>query len=134
MAFAPRSARLAKVRINNTVLTAKEWNVNPNQKEYDLTNFEGNGQGYPGPTISDLDVDITFDMDGNQNPYDVPLNLAEGQVVAAKLYLNDTAGPFWNIPFLLVLSATTSAKVREYITSKITAKGQPGWTRPTGAF
>jgi hypothetical protein len=130
--FVPRSAKNAKVRINNTIFTARIWTVTPRAAESDTTNFETGGQDDVETNTVGLDVEIEADADGNINPYDVTLNLVPGQNVAAKLYLNDTAGPFWNIPTLKILTAPNTADPKKMVGIKITGKAKPGWAYPLG--
>lgn len=134
MAFTPRSAKNAKIRMGNTVFVAKKWEVNPKADKIDNTNTEGGGFASSNPGIVEAEVSIEADWDGANNPYDVAVNAQPGQTITnLKLYINDVTGPFWLFPVFIVYEAPNGAQVRENVHINIKGSGSGTFTYPTGA-
>ena len=134
-AFAPRSAKNASVRIGNSVWTARKWEVRDAAKKLLATNFESQGFEVSTTGILNAEITIEFHPDGNQNPYDAPLNLQPGtQLLNVHLFLNTTAGPFWAFPTANVLETPQDGDVDELIhnTCRLAATGT--FVFPTGSF
>jgi hypothetical protein len=131
MAFIAYSAKNAKVRIGATVVVAKQWDVEPQVDELDVTNFEGGGYHEVIGGIKKLTVNIQLDDNGLENIYDV---IKPGDDAAlVKLYLNDTAGPFWYIPYLFISRMPQRADVKAAMSDTIQGTGNGSWSYPTGA-
>jgi hypothetical protein len=136
--FVPRSGKFAKVRVGGaaTILTSKKWTATPRAAESDTTNFETVGQEDVETNVIGLDITIDFDWDSalGGTPYDSPLTLTPGTNVSLKLYINDTSGPFWNIPTAKVLQTPVTGEPKAMIGGTVTFKAKPGWSYPTGGF
>lgn len=134
MAFTPRSAKNAKVRIGAATFTAKVWNVVNKSDKLDTTNFESGGYETSTFGIESAEVSIEADWDGAANPFDSPPALTPGASVSTvKLYLNDTTGPYWSFPTLNLFEANCTANVRETLKISIKGSGHGTFVRPTGA-
>lgn len=134
MAFAPRSAKNAKVRFGNTTFVSKKWTVTPKADKIDNTNSEGGGFGSSNPGILEADVEIDADWDGNNNPYDLPVGAQPGEtIVNLKLFINDVTGPFWLFPTFNVYECPNDAPVRENVHITIKGSGTGQFFFPTGA-
>jgi hypothetical protein len=82
-------------------------------------------------------ITITFDLDGDNNPWDAPLNLQPGTTINAsstKLFLNDVTGPYWDFPAVKVLSNSTKANVRDMLNGTVTLQNKGAFSFPTGTF
>jgi hypothetical protein len=134
VAFTPRSAKNAKIRLSNVVHYAYEWSVTPKADEIDATNFEGSGfyEWIPGIVSATYNAKALYDCQGS--PYDSPSSLTAGATLTTtKLYINDTTGAFWLFPTSRVLDAPTMANVKEGVKFDFNAKGSGTFTYPTGA-
>ena len=127
------SAKNAKIRLGATVLTAKSWTATSEADELDVTNFEGGGYTEVIGGVKKLTVQIEIDWDAAANPFDAPRTLTPGSTVATvKLYLNDTTGPYWDIPILFIRSASNPMEVRQSARLSINGTGSGTFTHPTG--
>lgn len=131
MAYIAYSAKNAKVRIGATVVVAKQWDVEPQVDELDVTNFESGGFHEVIGGIKKITVNIQLDDNGLENIYDVIQ--AGSTATNVKLYLNDTAGPFWNIPYLFINRMPQRADVKAAMSDTIQGTGTATWSYPTGA-
>ena len=132
MAHYPRSAKNAKVRFGNTVVAVKSWEITEETEELDVTNSESAGCHEVQPGISKLTVNIQMDENLGGNLFDE--GVTSGTFVAdVKLYLLDTAGPYWSIPNFYVRSNQMRAEVRGLLSRTISgvASGME-WNYPTG--
>ncbi len=139
MAFAPLSAKSAKVRIGAgpTTITAKKWTVAMKVDELDTSNFEGNGYTDRIAGLKDATITIEFDIDtdaAGTNPWDAAgYNFTPGTVLATvKLYLNDTTGPFWLFTSAIILDFNNPTDVKEALKGTVTMKNKGTITPPTG--
>lgn len=135
MAFTAYSAKNAKIRygVGIATLTAKKWTATPKVDKIDITNFEAAGFFKPLAGIHYLDITIELDIDGQSNPYDA--GFSEGATVASvKLYLNDTTGPYWDVPLFFVESTTSPHDVKQSGQMTITGCASGTFTDPTGVI
>lgn len=135
MPFTPRSAKNAKVRFGATTLTAKKWTVTPKADKLDVTNFEGTGFYECIGGIKTADVTIEFDLDGAANNYDIAsIQPGNNNTSVVKLYLNDTAGPYWQFSNFFIETMPNAADVKTAQTGTLTGCGSGVFIYPTGAF
>lgn len=116
------SAKNAKVRVNNLVFYAKKWTATPKSQKLETTDFETAGFGTYLGGIVDLDVEIEAVYDVGSAPLATAF-VPGGNAINVKLYLNDTTGPFFNIPLLFIEESAVSAEVRGLVEIKIKACG-----------
>lgn len=125
------SGKAAKVRYggSNYVLPMKQWDLDPHNTALDVTNAESGGKGEYRGSIDDADLTLEFDQDWSQNMF------TNGLVVGARvhfyLYVNDTAGPFWD-GYVQIESVPTSARVRDTVGGRLTGKFSGGFSYPVG--
>lgn len=130
----PFSAKNAKVRVGANTLTAKQWTATPEADELDTTNFEGSGFYECIMGIKKLTVTIDFDVDSAQNHFDTLGFTAGATVSTVKLYWQNTAGPYWDIPTARVKTAPNPMNVKEAGKASVTLICSGTFTSPTGTF
>lgn len=123
------SAKNAKVRVGATTFYAKKWTATPKGQKLETTDFETAGFGTYLGGIVDLDVEIEAVYDIGSSPI-ATLFVSGSNTSNVKLYLNDTTGPYFNIPTLFVEEATVSAEVRGLVELKIKGCGNGIFTNP----
>lgn len=94
------------VTVNGTELPIKNWSVNPDVREAATDNSKSGGfilrESSGGKTCQ---FSFQHDFDFDANPFASPINLVIGQKITnTKLFLNGTAGLFWNFPSAVVRS------------------------------
>lgn len=130
-AFAPYSARNAKIRVNGVTVNAKRWTATPSADLYSTQYSEGAGFETGIFTRKWLDVEIECDDDGAANLYDAGL-VPGATVTNVRLYLNDVAGPYFAIPSMQITSAPMMADAKTTMGVKFTGKAAGSFTLPTG--
>ncbi len=142
MAFAPRSAKNAKVRFNGQVIAAKSWTVTPEiEGETDVTPFDGilvDGLMCVQILAERVKVSFQIELDANAmgNIYDSTSGgiTAGNDSVSLILYLNDVGSPFWSFPTPMFKSVPMVANVRDVLKHTITGMGSGSFSYPTGNF
>lgn len=133
----PFSAKNANVRYNtNTVIVAREWNVDMDADEIDTTNFEGGGFTDRITGNKDCTFTITAHFDSSTNPLDVVGFQPGDNITNVRLYLNSTTSPYWSFPSAkcLKVSLPMKAKDTEGAILTWTFKNKGTFTAPTGNF
>lgn len=147
MSYTPFSAKNAMIRVDvagtspaQRTLTGHSWSVRPVSNKNDTTSFEGGGYGDAIGSILEADIEISdVNWDATVNPYDTPvtataLGLVPGQVIAIRLYLWKTGGPFWEFQNALVVTTPNSAEVRSNMKYSTTLYGKGTFSAPTGSI
>lgn len=126
------SGKTGKLRYGaafGSTLKIKKWSATYKGQKLDVTNAESAGFGeYIGGI-----VDLDFTVEGDYN-LDSPLTFfAPGTVQAngVKLFLNDTAGVFWQITTPYIESFENTTDVRGLVSFKIVGCGSATFTPPT---
>lgn len=131
MAGVPVSAKNAKVRINSSVLYNSKWTATPESAMLDTSNMEGGGFEDQIPGLRKLEIHIEGWWDAAANPYDLPLSLADGSVVAFILYTADIGSPAWTGTGL-VKGAPMTADVKDLVKYTVDIKAKGAFGTPTG--
>ena len=136
MAYTPRSAKDAKVRINGNTFVSQQYDVDESVDEIDTSSAEDNGYGDLIGNLSRATVTVQGMMDAGNNPFDTPLDITPGTTLTnVKLYISGTSLAYWDFPSVLVVSVRHGANVRSgghTINWTFKSKGQ--YSEPTGNF
>jgi hypothetical protein len=131
MAFTPLSAKNAKVRVGNYVLTARVWNVKPHGDAEETSNFEGGGFGDFTGCLAYCDFNVDGHWDSASDPFANPPNIVVTAVISTvKLYTNDIGSPFWSFPSALVVDTPMDADVKTVLSISIACKAKGSFVYP----
>lgn len=133
MAFAPLSAKNAKVRVAGSILYAASWDVEPESTLIPSTTFEDDGYEVDIFGLSKCMVRIEGLWNAAANIHDAPLALRDGVVLLdVRLYVNDTDGPYWALPFVNVQGVPVSARVEGGVQYRFAGKAKGLFAYPEG--
>lgn len=122
------SGKLGKVRINGSTVRVTRWSVTPRADKLDFSNSESAGVGEYLGGIKDLDFTIEFDYYTTDALF---VGTVPGALVAnIYLYVNDTTGPYWLIPYGIIERMECSSQVRGKVSGSLSGTASGGWTAP----
>lgn len=124
--MAQLSGKNVKIRYgasSATILRCVGGTVTPTVDNHDITNGESAGVAEPLPGVLEVMVDLEADYyySASNGPY---ATLMPGTVVTGtKLYVDGTSNAYWDIPYLLVVSAPMEWRARGKITIRFRGQG-----------
>ena len=101
----PLSAKFSVVRIAGTasILWCRVWRIKPRTRWAPTPSFEGQGYMSQVACLRSATVTIELWFDEQQNPYELPFGLRDGNTATdVKLYLKTDTSPFWHLPEMSV--------------------------------
>jgi hypothetical protein len=131
MAYTPFWAKNCKVRVGAFVYAVRTWTVTVRAERLDGMSSEDGGFEHPVAGPVSITAVITSFTNASANPYANPPNLIGGATVTGvKLYQNDLASGFWDIPTAFIPESSQTADVRQLMADSVTLEGVGTWNPP----
>ena len=127
------AGRRAKIRVGVTPLNARKWTWHPFTDMLDTTSFETDTFADYIGGIQDSDYTVEGWYAADANMFDNPPRIRVAQVLTGvKLYINDVAGPFVDIPSSVVADLSLMAEARGLVDFTFQARGKGAYQYPQG--
>lgn len=132
------SCKRGRVRFNGTLYPANMWTPTESPDELDTSSAESGGVTDAINGMFTLRFQIELVIDGAVNPWDagfmVPTPSNGPFPTNLYLFLNDTTGPFWFLPYYLIGEVSAPSDVKSFGKGTIKVRNKGGFTRPTGSI